>query len=95
MSRDLHNPEMDQLCDAFLLLEDRDEVYRFLEDLCTVKELQAMSQRLEVAGLLQDEVTYQEIAERTGASTATISRVNRALTYGDEGYHMILERLEK
>ena len=94
MSKNLHTKAMDMLLDGILSLKDRDEAYLFFEDLCTVGELEALQQRFEVARMLRQEKTYQEIAEVTGASTATISRVNRALNYGNDGYDMIFERLE-
>ncbi len=94
MSKNLHTKAMDMLLDGILSLKDRDEAYLFFEDLCTVGELEALQQRFEVARMLRQEKTYQEIAEVTGASTATISRVNRALNYGNDGYDMIFNRLE-
>lgn len=84
---------LDQLFEAILCLEDTDECYRFFEDLCTVSELKSLAQRLEVAKMLQDNWTYGVIASRTGASTATISRVKRSLNYGADGYKLILKRL--
>ncbi len=94
MSKNLHTNAMDMLLKGVLSLKDMEEAYLFFEDLCTVGELEALQQRFEVAYLLRKEKTYQEIAETTGASTATISRVNRALNYGNDGYDMIFERLE-
>lgn len=95
MGRDkLQDPQVDDLFRAILLLEDLDECYRFFEDLCTTAEIKAMAQRLAVARLLREGVTYNAIAEATGASTATISRVKRFLHYGADGYNLILERLE-
>lgn len=91
----LSNTFMDQLFDAVLLLESREECYRFFEDICTIKELQSISQRLQVAKLLKDKKTYHEIEEITGASTATISRVNRCIQYGAEGYNIVLDRIKK
>ncbi len=85
---------MDQLFSAILKLRTIDECYRFFEDLCTVAELKALAQRLEVARMLQENKTYGEIAERTGASTATISRVKRCLNYGADGYKLVLARLK-
>jgi TrpR-related protein YerC/YecD len=76
-------------------LENREECYLFFEDLCTVNELLSMSQRYEVATMLRDRKTYLEIAEKTGASTATISRVNRSLNYGSDGYELVFNRLNK
>ncbi len=84
-----------QLCQAVLALETVDECYQFFEDICTVSELKALSQRLEVARMLQDGHTYDDIVARTGASTATISRVKRCLNYGADGYKLILTRLYK
>ncbi len=91
----LKNPFTDELFEAILLLKDIDECYRFFEDICTVKEIQSLSQRLKVAKLLRQNKTYNEIEEITGASTATISRINRYLQYGADGYKLILDRLEK
>ena len=91
----LSNAFMDQLFDAVLLLESREECYRFFEDICTIKELQSISQRLQVAKLLNDNKTYHEIEKITGASTATISRVNRCIQYGAEGYNIVLDRIKK
>ncbi|WP_459764396.1 YerC/YecD family TrpR-related protein [Alkaliphilus crotonatoxidans] len=84
----------DALFEAILKLESIEECYRFFEDICTIKELQSISQRLEVAKLLKDGKTYSEIEDATGASTATISRVNRCLHYGADGYKLILEKLD-
>ncbi|MBQ4175988.1 MAG: TrpR YerC/YecD, partial [Lachnospiraceae bacterium] len=86
MSKSLRTPAADDLCDAILSLQNRDECYRFFEDVCTVNELTSLSQRFAVARMLTQKKTYLEIAQETGASTATISRVNRALTYGSDGY---------
>ena len=77
-----------------LELKDLDECYRFFQDLCTVSELRAMEQRFDVAVLLQKGMIYNEILEQTGASSATISRVNRCLHYGAEGYHTVIPRLK-
>ena len=84
----------DQLCEAMLSLETVDECYQFFEDLCTISELKAMSQRLEVARMLRAGHTYDAIVARTGASTATISRVKRCLNYGADGYNIVLDRLD-
>ncbi|MCD8131991.1 MAG: YerC/YecD family TrpR-related protein [Lachnospiraceae bacterium] len=84
---------VDQLFDAILSLETREECYRFFEDLCTVNELMSLSQRYDVASMLSRKKTYLEIAEKTGASTATISRVNRSLNYGNDGYALAFGRL--
>ena len=80
------------LYESLLQLKDVDECRRFMEDLCTVTELKAMSQRIEVAMYLREGMIYQDILKRTGASSATISRVNRALNYGVEGYHQVFAR---
>lgn len=84
----------DQLVKAILLLRTEEECYQFFEDVCTIGEIKALAQRLEVAGMLKRRHTYEEIVERTGASTATISRVKRCLYYGADGYKIILNRLE-
>lgn len=80
---------------AILELQDLDECYDFFTDLCTVSELKAMEQRFEVARLLNDGLIYNEILEKTGASSATISRVNRSLNYGTDAYRTIFERMKK
>lgn len=95
MSKKIQSEEVDNLFEAILSLENEQECYSFFEDLCTVNELQALSQRFAVAKMLKEKKTYLDIAEKTGASTATISRVNRALTYGNDGYELIIERLNK
>lgn len=94
MNERLKDKFTDQLFKAILLLEDEEECYRFFEDICTVNELKSIAQRLEVAKMLKEGATYEEIASKTGASTATISRVKRCLNYGADGYQMVLERLE-
>ena len=91
----INREDLDFLCDAVLSLKTREECYAFFEDVCTIAETQALMQRLEVAKLLREKVTYQEISKRTGASTATISRVNRCVVYGPGGYNLVLERLQK
>ena len=85
----------DQLCEAVLHLNSVEECYQFFEDICTISELKAMSQRLEVARMLKEKLTYDAIVERTGASTATISRVKRCLNYGADGYNVVLSRMGK
>lgn len=95
MSKNIHNEEVDQLFRAILTLKNVEECYTFFEDACTINELQSVSQRFEVARMLRAQKTYLEISKKTGASTATISRVNRSLTYGNDGYEMVLSRLEK
>lgn len=82
------------LYESLLRLQDADECRRFLQDLCTVTELKAMEQRLEVAMCLREGMIYQDILARTGASSATISRVNRCLQYGADGYQTVLPRLD-
>ena len=82
------------LYESLLRLETVEECRRFLQDLCTVSELKVMEQRIEVAMYLREGMIYQDILKRTGASSATISRVNRCLQYGDEGYQTILPRVE-
>lgn len=89
----IKDKQIDELFEAILKLETIEECYRFFEDICTINELKSISQRLEVAILLRQEKTYNEIEEQTGASTATISRINRALNYGAEGYNLILDKL--
>ena len=84
----------EQLYKAILLLKDEEECYDFFQDLCTVSELRSMEQRFEVASLLESGMIYNEILERTGASSATISRVNRCLQYGADGYQTVLPRLD-
>ena len=93
MNTKLQTEEVNHLFDAVLTLKNREDCYRFFSDLCTIKELLAMAQRFEVALMLKDKTTYLDIAEKTGASTATISRVNRSLSYGEDGYQMVFERL--
>ncbi len=91
----LKNAQTDQLVQAILSLQTEEECYRLFDDLCTIHEVQALAQRIEVARLLRKRITYHDIAERTGASTATISRVNRCLIYGAGGYDTVLDRMEK
>jgi TrpR-related protein YerC/YecD len=95
MNEKIRNKHIDSLFDAVLLLRNSEECYMFFEDICTVSELNSLAQRLEVAKLLQENYKYNEITERTGASTATISRVSRCLNYGADGYRIILERLRE
>ena len=95
MSKDIHTEEVDQLFQAILTLRTLDECYTFFEDACTINEILSLSQRFEVAKMLTENKTYLEIAEQTGASTATISRVNRSLNYGNDGYQMVFSRMEK
>ena len=93
MSKNVHTEAVNHLFDAILSLENKEECYRFFEDICTINELLSLSQRFEVAKMLREHKTYLEIAEKTGASTATISRVNRSLNYGNDGYDMVFERI--
>ena len=95
MDERLRDSLTDDLFEAILLLRDKEECYRFFEDIATVAEIKALAQRLEVAKLLQRNATYTAIAEATGASTATISRVKRCLYFGADGYQLILQRLAK
>ena len=94
MSKKLRTEAVDHLFDAILSLQNKEECYTFFEDVCTVNELLSLSQRFEVAKMLRDQKTYLDIAEKTGASTATISRVNRSLNYGNDGYDMGFSRLQ-
>ena len=93
MNKKLKTEAVDHLFQAILTLKDINECYSFFEDVCTVNELLSLSQRYEVARMLRQKKTYLEIAEKTGASTATISRVNRSLNYGNDGYDMVFERI--
>ena len=94
MVKQLKSEPVDHLFEAILTLKSREECSSFFEDLCTVNELLSLSQRFEVAAMLKEHKTYLEIAEKTGASTATISRVNRSLTYGNDGYEMVFSRMK-
>ena len=95
MNKKIRTEAVDHLFDAILELQGKEECYSFFEDLCTVNELLSLSQRFEVASMLREHKTYLEIAEKTGASTATISRVNRCLSYGADGYQTVLARLDE
>ena len=95
MNKKIQTNLVDHLFEAILCLENKEECYSFFEDLCTVNELLSLSQRFEVASMLKNHKTYLEIAEETGASTATISRVNRSLNYGNDGYDLVFKRIEK
>ena len=95
MNKKIKTEAVDHLFEAVLTLESPEECYAFFEDVCTVNELLSLSQRYEVARMLRDKKTYLEIAEKTGASTATISRVNRSLNYGNDGYDMVFARLDE
>lgn len=90
----LHCKNVDRLFKAVLSLKNQEECYAFFEDICTAKELMDIAQRLEVASLLRTGINYASISQQTGASTATISRVNKAVLYGTDGYKMVFDRLE-
>ncbi len=94
MSKSIHTEAVDRLFDAVLCLKTKEDCYAFFEDICTVNELLSLSQRLEVARMLTTGKTYLEISEKTGASTATISRVNRSLIYGNDGYDIVFRNLK-
>ncbi|WP_154838304.1 YerC/YecD family TrpR-related protein [Staphylococcus sp. Marseille-Q1834] len=89
----LRRQALDELFDAILTLENREECYEFFDDLCTVNEIQSLSQRLQVAKMIKQGFTYATIEKESGASTATISRVKRSLQWGNDAYTMILDRL--
>lgn len=95
MSKKIHTEAVDHLFEAILCLKNKEECYTFFEDVCTINELLSLSQRFEVARMLRSKNTYLEISEKTGASTATISRVNRSLIYGNDGYELVFERLKE
>ena len=93
--QNLHNASTDRLFDVILQLKNREECYAFFEDVCTIKEIMDMSQRLDAAFMLADGANYQEISKKVGISTATISRVSRCLQYGSGGYKTVIERLRE
>lgn len=95
MSKKIRTEAVEHLFEAVLCLQNAEECYSFFEDICTVNELLSLSQRYEVARMLRNHNTYLEIAEKTGASTATISRVNRSLNYGSDGYDMVFNRIDQ
>ena len=95
MGKTIHTKAVDNLFDAILKLENREECYKFFEDVCTINEILSFAQRMEVARMLIAGRTYLEISEETGASTATISRVNRSLTYGADGYKIVFDRMKE
>lgn len=95
MNNKLKDEHMDALFKAILTLENVEECYKFFEDLCTVLELKAMSQRMQVATMLVQKRVYSDIVAETGASTATISRVNRTLNYGSDGYALVFDRMKE
>jgi len=94
MSKEIRTEAVNQLFEGIMTLENIEECYAFFADICTINELLSLSQRFEVAKMLREKKTYLEIAEKTGASTATISRVNRSLNYGNDGYEMVFNRME-
>lgn len=93
MNNKIRKEAVDSLFDAILSLRNREECYKFFTDVCTMNEIDSLSQRFEVAGMLRDGKTYLDISEKTGASTATISRVNRSLIYGNDGYDVVWSNL--
>ena len=95
MNKKIKNEAVDALFDAILTLKDKKECYSFFEDLCTIAELRAMVQRFQVARMLDEGRIYSDIVQETGASTATISRVNKCLVYGSDGYRKMLDRLKE
>ena len=95
MGKTVRTKAVNHLFEAILSLENKEECYAFFEDICTVNELLSLSQRYEVARMLRNDKTYHDISENTGASTATISRINKCLVYGADGYKRVLERLEE
>ena len=95
MSEKIRDEHTDLFVEALLSVNTAEEMYSFLEDVCTIPEIKSMAQRLAVAVLLKKDVPYNDIVNRTGVSTATISRVNRCLQYGADGYTKVLENLEK
>ncbi len=94
MSKEIRTEAVNQLFEGIMILENIEECYAFFADICTINELLSLSQRFEVAKMLRDKRTYLEISEQTGASTATISRVNRSLNYGRDGYELVFKRIE-
>lgn len=95
MGKDFRNENTEFLIDCIVKLENKEEAYAFFEDLCTVNEFHSMAQRCVVAKMLSEKKVYNDIVKETGASTATISRVNRSLQYGADGYEKIFERVKK
>lgn len=93
--KEINDKSIDTLFSAVLALRNREECLSFFTDLCTISELKSMSQRMEVALMLKSGSVYTDIAEETGASTATISRVNRCINYGKGGYNLVIDRMEK
>lgn len=93
--RNFKSDSVDRLFDAVLSLKDRDECYAFFDDICTIKEITDMAQRLDTAFLIDEGISYQKISERIGVSTATISRVSRCLNYGAGGYRAVIDRMKE
>jgi TrpR-related protein YerC/YecD len=94
MIEKVKNEQTEKLCKALVSLKSTEECYRLLDDLCTLSEITEMSKRLTAAEMLREGFTYNEIAEKTGLSTATITRVNRSLRYGSDGYNLVLDRIQ-
>ncbi|MGI6002097.1 MAG: YerC/YecD family TrpR-related protein [Lachnospiraceae bacterium] len=95
MNKKIRTPQTERVFKAILQLKTIDECCDFFEDICTVNEVMSIAQRFEVAEMLRDNKTYMQIAEKTGASTATISRVNRSLNYGSDGYDLVMNRMKE
>lgn len=95
MNSKLKDKNLDDLFEAILCLDSVDECYKFFDDLCTILELKSLSQRFQVAKMLSEHKVYSDIVTTTGASTATISRVNRSLNYGSDGYSIVFDRMKK
>jgi len=95
MIKKFDDKNIHRLAEAFVCIDNKEECLSFLADLCTISEVKAMAQRLEVAAMLNERKVYSDIVAKTGASTATISRVNNALTYGEEGYRAVLSKLSE
>ena len=95
MNDNINKDNLDFLYDAIMAIKTREECNAFFEDLCTIQELKALSQRIVVAKMLTEKCVYSDIVKKTGASTATISRVNRSLVYGCNGYNIIFDRIKK
>jgi TrpR-related protein YerC/YecD len=95
MNNKLKTEETDMMFKAILSLQNIEECYAFFDDLCTIKEIKSMSQRFAVAKMLENKCIYNDIVAKTGASTATISRVSRSLEYGNDGYQMVFERIKQ
>lgn len=90
----LQNDETELFFDCILALENKEECYKFFEDICTVKEIESIAQRVKVAKMIKEGAVYTKITEETGASTATISRVRRSLDYGNDAYSFVFDRIK-